>query len=211
MKIFALELSSGKGSVALIDGDEVIQQEEWIEDFRNREQLFNAIQTLALDWSTIDLFAVGRGPGTFSGMRISFSVMNALAAPEKKPVYALNSGAALAQQFGLDRLAVIGDARRDKVWVGVFEGVQLKTPFKLLLREELSDYLSPTIPVVSSDYERLTDPLFKTLHWAIKKNSFPEASALGKCVRDRLERGEKSEPFEPLYMHPPVFVKPRFS
>jgi hypothetical protein len=29
-------------------------------------------------------------------------------------------------------------------------------------------------------------------------------------VHQRLENGVASEPLEPLYMHPPVFIEPRF-
>jgi len=210
MRIFALELSSGRGSVAVVEGNQVIQQKEWIEDFRNREQLFNAIQTLDLDWSSIDLFVVGRGPGAFSGMRISFSVINALAAPDQTPVYALNSGAALAKELGLKQLAVIGDARRNKVWVGVFNGTDLEKPFQLLTIDELEDYLPSGISVVSPDYERLIEPLQGKVSWLEERNFFSAAAILGQLVSERLSNGVQSEPFEPLYMHPPVFVKPRF-
>ena len=209
MKILAIELSSARGSVALIENGATITEESWTEDFKNRQQLFDALAGFSSHWNDIDLFAVGRGPGAFSGLRIAFSVAAALAAPGKKPLYALNSGAAIAAQAGTDRLAVVGDARRGKVWAGLFENGELKGEFQLLEREALADFVPDGVPVASPDRDRLEELLrnFRTLD---DSPVFPMAGKLGECVARRLERGIASEPQEPLYMHPPVFVAPRF-
>jgi len=209
MNIFAIELSSAKGSIAHIQNGETLSKKEWTEDFRNREQLFTAIRELQINWDTIDCFAIGRGPGAFSGMRISFSIINAFAAPNKTPVYALNSGASIAKELALPQLAVIGDARQKKVWMGVFKGTQLQDPFQLVPAEELSNVLPKATPIVSPDYNRL-QPVLGKINWLTEKNDFPDAIALGQLVEQRINKKVKSEPLEPLYMHPPVFTKPRF-
>ena len=210
MKIFALELSSRFGSVALVENGEVMAEKSWEETFKNRQQLFDSMAELGVDWEQVDLFAVGRGPGAFSGMRIGFSIINSLAAPGGKPVYALNSGAALAAQCGADRTAVVGDARRKKVWAGIFSGTELKKDFQLLELEELKGFIPEDTLVVSPDHDRLEELLenFQTLD--VAEPVFPTAGVLGKLVAQRLEEGIESEPFEPLYMHPPVFIAPRF-
>ena len=210
MKIFALELSSSHGSIALVEDGRVVAEKNWIENFKNRQQLFDSMVGLGVDWDSVDCFAVGRGPGAFSGMRIGFSVVNSLAAPGGKPVYALNSGAALAAQIGAERVAIVGDARRNKVWVGLFSGSDLEKPFQLLERDELAAFLPENILVVSPDHDRLEE-LLASFHVMDNAASvFPTAGTLGQLVFKRLERGVESEPFEPLYMHPPVFIKPRF-
>lgn len=210
MKIFALELSSKHGSMALIDAGEVIAEQRWIENFKNRQQLFDALAQLEVDWASIDTFAVGRGPGAFSGMRIGFSVVNALAAPDRTPVYALNSGAALAAEMNMDRLAVVGDARRNKVWAGIFSGVELEKEFTLMEYDALAAFVPAGTLVVSPDQDRLVDLLagFETLDPA--EPVFPTAGKLGQQVAYRLKHNIAAEPFEPLYMHPPVFIAPRF-
>lgn len=210
MKIFALELSSKHGSIALVEDGKVAAEKNWLETFKNRQQLFDSMADLAVDWDSVDVFAVGRGPGAFSGMRIGFSVINSLAAPSGKPVYALNSGASLAAQIGADRVAVVGDARRNKVWAGIFNGSDIEKDFQLMERNELPDFVPGDTLVVSPDHDRLEDLLgdFK-----IQENAqpvFPTAGVLGQLVGQRLENGVASEPLEPLYMHPPVFIKPRF-
>ena len=210
MKIFAIELSSRHGSMALVENGAVTAEKKWEEDFKNRQQLFDCLAELGVDWDGIDLFAVGRGPGAFSGLRIGFSVVNALAAPSGKPVYALNSGAALAAQTQAARVAVVGDARRNKVWAGVFANSKLEKEFQLLERDELAAFVPKETLVVSPDHDRLDELLqnFQTLENATPV--FPTAGKLGELVFQRLEEGMESEPFEPLYMHPPVFIAPRF-
>lgn len=210
MNIFAIELSSRHGSIALIEEGRIVVEKNWVEDFKNRQQLFDAIAGLGIDWASVDHFAVGRGPGAFSGMRIGFSVVNALAAPGGKSLYALNSGAALATQIGAKRIAIVGDARRSKVWVGLFSGGELEKPFQLLERDELVGFIPEDTLVASPDHDRLEELLadFHIMEHATPV--FPTAGTLGQLVFKRMENGIESEPFEPLYMHPPVFIKPRF-
>ncbi len=211
MRIFSIELSSRIGSVALIDRGAVVAEESWNENFKNRQQLFDAMASMAVDWNGIDVFAVGRGPGAFSGMRIAFSVANSLAAPGGKPVYALNSGAALAMRFGAECTAVVGDARRNKVWAGVFKRTELEKEFELMDRDALTGFVPEDALVISPDHDRL-EPLLSDFRTPDDSNPVsPSAGALGLLVHQRMEDGVDSEPFEPLYMHPPVFVAPRFS
>ena len=210
MRIFAIELSSRYGSIALVEDGVVVAEKSWEETFKNRQQLFDAMSELHIDWQTVDLFAVGRGPGAFSGMRIAFSVANSLAAPDGKPVYALNSGVAVAARCGAECTAVVGDARRSQVWAGVFKGTELIKDFELMALEELREFIPEGALVASPDHDRLKELLsaFKTPE--NPEGTFPTAGALGVLVHQRLEKGTASEPCEPLYMHPPVFIEPRF-
>jgi tRNA threonylcarbamoyl adenosine modification protein YeaZ len=210
VKIFAIELSSRFGSIALVENGDIVAEKSWEENFKNRQQLFDAMAEMNVDWDSVDCFAVGRGPGAFSGMRIGFSVVNSLAAPTGKPVYALNSGVALAQHYGAEKTVVVGDARRNKVWAGAFSGIEIEKEFQLLECDELAEFVPEGALVVSPDHDRLAELLegFHTL--AEPGPVFPTAGTLGMLVSERLENGIDSEPFEPLYMHPPVFIAPRF-
>ena len=208
MKIFAIELSSRFGSIAVLEDGVVSREMSWEENFKNRQQLFDSMSELESDWDSVDIFAVGCGPGAFSGMRIGFTVVNTLAAPLKKPVYALNSGAALAAQIGAERTVVVGDARRNKVWAGVFSGSELEREFELMERDALKDFVSEGVLVVSPDQDRLEELLAD--FQGLEEPTFPRAGKLAELVFQRLEKGIESEPFEPLYMHPPVFIAPRF-
>lgn len=210
MKLFAIELSSRMGSIALIEDGQVVAEETWEENFKNRQQLFDAMAGLDIDWDSIQMFAVGRGPGAFSGLRIAFSVANSLAAPARKPVYALNSGASLAMRYGVECTAVVGDARRNQVWAGLFRKGQLDGEFRLLARDELRGFIPADALVVSPDQDRLGALLTGFRMLPDPEPVYPTAGELGLLVHQRLEQGLESEALEPLYMHPPVFVEPRF-
>lgn len=210
MKLFAIELSSRFGSLALVDNGEIVAEKRWEESFKNRQQLFDAMAEMQVDWDCVDGFAVGRGPGAFSGMRIGFSVVNALAAAGDKPVHALNSGAALAAKGGAPETVVVGDARRSKVWAGRFTGSELEDDFQLMEYDQLSGFIPRDALVVSPDADRLEELLagFRQPEKGVPR--FPSAGILGQLAGERIGNDIASEPFEPLYMHPPVFIEPRF-
>jgi tRNA threonylcarbamoyladenosine biosynthesis protein TsaB len=210
MRIFAIELSSRFGSIALIENGAVVAQKRWEETFKNRQQLFDAMSEMRIDWPSVDTIAVGRGPGAFSGMRIAFSVANSLAAPDGTPVYALNSGAAVAARCGAECVAVVGDARRNQVWAGVFKGTELEKEFELMALKDLQNFIPEGALVASPDHDRLEELLAPFNTPEDPGDVFPTAGALGVLVHQRLENGVASEPLEPLYMHPPVFIEPRF-
>lgn len=217
MKIFAIELSSKYGSIALIENGQILAEKSWLENFKNRQQLFDSLAELQheqhLDWNSIDSFAVGRGPGAFSGMRIAFSVINSLAQAGRKPIHALSSGHALAAQTTLEttatHIAIVGDARRQQIWAGTFLNGEPENPFELMAYEELNTFLPENTLIASPDQDRLKTLLQSFNH--INTPTHPTAGMLGKLVETRIKKNIPSEEPEPLYMHPPVFIEPRFS
>jgi tRNA threonylcarbamoyladenosine biosynthesis protein TsaB len=73
----------------------------------------------------LDVVAVGRGPGAFTGVRLAISAAQGIALALAIPVVPVSSLAALAMQApdeGLDILAVI-DARMGEVYAGRFRRV----------------------------------------------------------------------------------------
>jgi tRNA threonylcarbamoyladenosine biosynthesis protein TsaB len=84
-----------------------------------------------LTFEAVDAVAVGRGPGTFTGVRIGIATARAIASAWSLPVHGVSSLAALAA--GADEagpvLAVI-DARRGEVFGALYEaGAERMSPF----------------------------------------------------------------------------------
>jgi len=212
MIVLGIELSSRQGSLALLKDGELLAEKTWIGENVRHNILFLTLGTLlseaGISYGDISLYAVGRGPGSFSGMRMSFAVAQALALPGKTEVRAVSSGAALALavacETGAEQIAVIGDARRGQVWLALFQcmgngTVELFDPWKLVPYEEVC--VPAGALVVSPEAERLIK-LFPD----IGAPRFPLARDVAALALKQTE----PEPLEPLYMHPPVFVEPKF-
>ncbi len=112
------------------------------------ERLLPVLQDLlaeaGLTWSGLDRFAVGTGPGNFTGVRIAVAAARGLALASGRPALGVTRLEALAH--GLPRpLTVIEDARRDEVYVQAFAatGADAARLAKL-------DAIAPQTPVTGS-------------------------------------------------------------
>jgi len=68
----------------------------------------------------IDLFAVTRGPGSFTGVRIGLATLQGLAVALQRPVCAMSTHEAIAHGTR-GRVAIRDDAGRGEFYVSVFE------------------------------------------------------------------------------------------
>ncbi len=70
----------------------------------------------------IDAFAVTRGPGSFTGLRIGVSTMKGLAVATAKPIIGVSSLEVLAHQAGEESVLVcpMMDARRNEIYWSIF-------------------------------------------------------------------------------------------
>ena len=204
MLIFSIELSTIRASVAICDDDRVVAETSWTEARAWHQRLFDETPKLlkqaGLDWPQIDLFAVGRGPGAFSGIRIGLMAAQMFAAPLAKKVIAVSSGEALAAEMGKKPIVVCGDARRGMFWYGVFGDAF--DGWKLCTSETFSA-LIPSDAVIATPHWQQTSALrdaTTTSHRWIEGDQFPTAQAIARLARAK----QISEPLEPIYLHPPV-------
>ena len=70
-----------------------------------------------------DRIVVGTGPGSFAGIRSALAFAQGYAIGSGCEVLGLPSACALAKEG--ERRAVIGDARRGKLWIALFDGFNL--------------------------------------------------------------------------------------
>ena len=81
------------------------------------------------------LFAVTRGPGSFTGVRIGLATMQGLALALGKPVCAMSTHEAIAAESG--RVAIVDDAGRGEFYVSMFDdGREVVAPH-LAKRDEI--------------------------------------------------------------------------
>jgi tRNA threonylcarbamoyladenosine biosynthesis protein TsaB len=124
MIILAADTSLPLLSVALLRDDELVGTVSLEGKGSRNEKLLPSVDWLLSESGTerrsIDLFAVTRGPGSFTGVRIGLATMQGLALALGKPVCAMSTHEAIA--FGEPgRVAVADDAGRGEFYVSVFE------------------------------------------------------------------------------------------
>src|SRR5437763_12545081 len=73
MKSFALELSSARGSIALLDDDKGEFFREWPNDRKNSGPFFEYLAEVQKQFGKPDTIIVGLGPGSYAGTRIAIS------------------------------------------------------------------------------------------------------------------------------------------
>ncbi len=127
--ILAVDQSSHRAGLALVDGNTVCVQKTWMSARRGVDQLLNCWRALfkeaRIDPMRIGLVAIGLGPGNYTGLRTSLAAARLWALPGSVPVLGAGSSLALALaacekvspvDAGLP-VMVAGDARRDSVWI----------------------------------------------------------------------------------------------
>lgn len=127
MLVLAADTSLPILSVALVNDGALIGAVALEGRGSRNEKLLPAIDWLlsenAVDRHSIDLFAVTRGPGSFTGVRIGLATMQGLALALGRPVCAMSTHEAAA--FGeAGRIAVVDDAGRGESYVSHFDDGQ---------------------------------------------------------------------------------------
>jgi tRNA threonylcarbamoyladenosine biosynthesis protein TsaB len=128
MKLLALDTATDACSAAACEGDAIHERYELAPRRHGQLLLSMVIEVLKeARWKLSDLDAVafGRGPGSFTGVRIAAATAQGLALGANLPVVAVSSLGALAQTafaaHGVRRCATALDARMDEVYFGAFE------------------------------------------------------------------------------------------
>ncbi len=229
MLILALEQSTPAAGVVLLRDGEVIAAHAWHEARKRDQHLFASLPRLltagGVRIEDVDRIAVGLGPGSFSGVRMAIAAASALALPDRRPIAGVSSAAALARHTAhsgrATTVAVVGDARRQRLWMATYEchaaagTLTAGLPLSLLPTDALYERLPKKCHVVSSDWDRLKECLQPLAEegWTVAAGPrYPSAPDVAHLASQMAERELLSplDPPDPLYLHPAVFVKPRF-
>ncbi|MFO7870045.1 MAG: tRNA (adenosine(37)-N6)-threonylcarbamoyltransferase complex dimerization subunit type 1 TsaB [Kiritimatiellia bacterium] len=226
MKILALDQSTALGSAAVMDEGSAAAERSWQCGRTRNQGFFQAVRELmgqlSLSAADFDAYAVGTGPGSFSGLRIAMAAARGFALPGAKPVYGVCSAQAVAlnvfKEDKPDRVSVLGDARRGQYWVAEFGSSgdipEMHGDIRLVPYGELATKLGADSMLVSSDWDRLEERVkSEKLREDVKvvaENRFPRASDVGRLVFMGRKSGDiqavrkPGEILSPIYLHPPT-------
>lgn len=135
MRVLAIDTSTLQGSVGWIRTSDAgsfsqLEVSDWAEMNApaapgHCETLLHRIESILragqLKVQDVDLFVYGRGPGTFTGLRIGLSTIKGLALALGKPLVGISSTEALALSAPVTGfVACLIDARRRELFAGIY-------------------------------------------------------------------------------------------
>ena len=213
MNLLAIDTSTEMLSISILYRDRVVF------DFNRRKKrsasklityLKKALDRLSLKPSNFDALVIGAGPGSFTGLRISFSVIKALAIATGLPVISIGSFESIVFQVKkkFSKVAAIADARRGLVYAATFKvknGIMKKEKKERLYT--LNDFLSKhqKYAFVTYDEHLQKDALnIKNSIEFYPKLIWPRARELAILARDYYKNNKFTpiERLEPLYIYP---------
>jgi len=128
MKLLALDTSTEACTIALhYDGQIILEHEVAPRQHANivLPTIKKLLSESSLSLSQLDALAFGRGPGSFTGIRIAASVIQGLAFSTDLPVIPVSTLQTMAQGafrvYQVKRVLVALDARMQEVYFGGFE------------------------------------------------------------------------------------------
>jgi tRNA threonylcarbamoyladenosine biosynthesis protein TsaB len=135
IRLLAIETATAACSAALyLDGE--IAERHALAPRQHAALVLPMIESLLVEADLkpgqLDAIAFGRGPGSFTGVRIAASVVQGIALGAGLPVIAVSTLAALAagtiRETGAQGVLVALDARMEEVYWGVYQGVAKRFP-----------------------------------------------------------------------------------
>ncbi|HKO53493.1 MAG TPA: tRNA (adenosine(37)-N6)-threonylcarbamoyltransferase complex dimerization subunit type 1 TsaB [Polyangiaceae bacterium] len=150
MRILGIESSSRRGSVALLEGQNLVASIEHEQPNSHAERLLPLLEQLLAEagWpkSSLDRLGVGVGPGSFTGLRAGIALVEGLSVGLDRPLWGVGSLQAMARGALVDHTGpccALLDARRNELFAAVYdqECRQLCAPLALPI-EDLSTFLA---------------------------------------------------------------------
>lgn len=213
MKILSMETSALQGSVSLVIDGKLIAEEVSFRQKSHTEIITVFVDSVLnkanLKLSDIDVFAVGQGPGSFTGIRVSANAAKTYAYSFNKPMVTIDSLtllAAPAKKLGRPVLAIM-NAYKNMVYSALYDaaGNLVKGPEAVPVRD-LSKFVDRDVVVVGDGWEAFHEYFPEELTAKITRDSSLsdqlQAAVLGILAHERALQGLTLDwkSFIPLYI-----------
>ena len=141
--ILSIDTSLPVLSVALTRGEQTAGTIALEGKFSRNEKLLPSVDWLLQESGTarteIDLFAVTRGPGSFTGVRVGLATVQGLALSLRRPVCAISTHSAVAEAApGDEAVLIVSDAGRGEFYATVYRGLDELLEPRLMSKEDIS-------------------------------------------------------------------------
>jgi tRNA threonylcarbamoyladenosine biosynthesis protein TsaB len=123
--VFALDTTHEDGSLALLRGEEIVEETRLRAPDGFAQILFGELSRLlerhGVKPAAVDCFASASGPGSFTGVRVGLACIKGLAEALGKPAVAVSNLRALASLGQGALRAPVIDARRGEIYGAVYD------------------------------------------------------------------------------------------
>ncbi|MBN1405718.1 MAG: tRNA (adenosine(37)-N6)-threonylcarbamoyltransferase complex dimerization subunit type 1 TsaB [Candidatus Omnitrophica bacterium] len=217
MKILAADTSTNIVSVALLDAKKIKASVHKPYSRSLGSALIPIIDKLlnkaGCDIKKIDLFCIGIGPGSFTGLRASLATFRALSITLKKPLIGISSFDVIARNLNqASDICVMTDARQGKVYARFYSKKSGSIiPVSGFMLDKIENIITkikkPTIisgNAVAIYKNEMLQHKNKISIAEEEKLWHPDAKFLAKLALKKHAKAAAEDPFEllPLYIYP---------
>ena len=213
MKILHIETSSRNCSVAISDGEELLCLcEEVSENYKQSESLHTfvewALEGAEISLKDIEAVSLGKGPGSYTGLRIGAASAKGFCYGLKVPLIAVNSLETMIEPFlsqNYDVIIPLIDARRIEVYCAIFDGNSGEmisgTEAKILDEQSFTELEGKKILFVGDGAKKAKE-ILQLENADFVENIYPSAKYLIKKSVEKFNRQDFEDVayFEPFYL-----------
>lgn len=214
MKILYLETSSKNCSVAISDNEKLLcVAEEVSENYKQSESLHTfvewALEGAEISLKDLDAICLGKGPGSYTGLRIGAASAKGFCYGLNIPLIAVNSLESMKEPFlgqNYDLIIPLVDARRMEVYTAVYDGrtgVELNlTEAKVLDENSFQEFKDQKVLFVGDGATKAKE-ILQLPNAEFNEDLYPSAKYLVKKSLEKI----KNKDFEDIAYFEPFYLK----
>lgn len=221
-KIITIDTSTNICSVALHENGNLISSKVNREERSHSKHLTimveETLKVVGLSLKEVDAFAISKGPGSYTGLRIGVATVKGYCYALDKPMISINTLEGMWYQIREYELAdyyvPMIDARRMEVYNSVFDSVQCisKTEAKILDVNSFSEYAEKgKIAFFGDGSTKFQELIGNKKNYNFVNDVFPDATFMGNQVYNSFKTKDFEDLayFEPFYLKDFVTTKPK--
>lgn len=208
MRILAVDTSTMMSSISILEDDKIIADSSINQEETHSEMLVPLIKRMLDDLkikaNDIDLFAIAKGPGSFTGLRIGMTSLKAMAQALDKPIIGVSTLKGMAYSIMNDGyvLAII-DARGKRYFAGLYKwnNDQLEMQFEEIIEENELEKRIQEIDKITIVGEAISKLPNKIKEFSNVKLSHPGLNNgisrnIAVLAKEKYEKGEIDNTFD---------------
>ena len=208
MRILAVDTSTMMSSISILEDDKIIADSSINQEETHSEMLAPLIKRMLDDLkikaNDIDLFAIAKGPGSFTGLRIGMTSLKAMAQALDKPIIGVSTLKGMAYSIMNDGyvLAII-DARGKRYFSGLYKwnNDQLEMQFEEIIEENVLEERIQEIDRITIVGEAISKLPNKIKEFSNVKLSHPGLNNgisrnIAVLAKEKYEKGEIDNTFD---------------